>query len=102
MQLKAGSRLQSQVCATQIIVVKAPADAVDVTCGGVSMLEPGSEPDADATAAEGMTGGTGMGKRYVDADDTIEVLCTKPGDGTLGLGEIALNLKEAKVLPASD
>jgi len=102
MQLKAGSRLQSQVCATQIIVVKAPADDVDVTCGGVSMVEPGSEADANATPVDGMTNGTGMGKRYVDADDAIEVLCTKPGDGTLGLGNVALVLKEARVLPASD
>ena len=45
---------------------------------------------------------TQMGKRYVDADDTIELLCTKPGEGSLGLGDALLTIKESKPLPASD
>jgi len=56
----------------------------------------------DATAVDGLTEGSMLGKRYVDADSTIEVLCTKPGDGSVGIGETALELKEAKPLPASD
>ena len=40
--------------------------------------------------------GTQMGKRYVDADDTIELLCTKPGEGSLGLGDALLTIKESK------
>jgi hypothetical protein len=43
-----------------------------------------------------------MGKRYVDPDETVEVLCTKPGAGSLGIGDALLDLKEAKPLPASD
>ena len=46
--------------------------------------------------------GTQMGKRYVDAGDSIELLCTKPGDGSLGLGDDLLTIKESKPLPASD
>ena len=46
--------------------------------------------------------GTLLGKRYTDEAGTIEVLCTKPGDGSIGLGQTALTLKEAKPLPASD
>lgn len=101
MELKAGTRLQSQVCATQIIVVKAPDGDLDITCGGVPMVAPGTDGDAGA-AVDGLTNGSAMGKRYVDADDTLEVLCTKPGEGSVGLGTTALELKEAKALPASD
>ena len=43
-----------------------------------------------------------LGKRYCDEDGTVEVLCTKPGDGSVGVGQTAFGLKEAKPLPASD
>jgi hypothetical protein len=42
-----------------------------------------------------------MGKRYVD-ENGAEVLVTKPGAGSLSVGETALALKEVKPLPASD
>ena len=43
-----------------------------------------------------------MGKRYVDDAETLELLCTKPGECVLALGGEVLRLKEAKPLPASD
>jgi hypothetical protein len=47
-------------------------------------------------------GGTLVGKRYVNEDESIEILCTKPGAGSLSIGQAALNVKGAKPLPASD
>ena len=35
-------------------------------------------------------------------DETLEILCTKAGDGSLGVDGELLSLKEAKPLPASD
>lgn len=102
MELRAGSRLKSSVCATEVIVVKAPEVDVDVTCGGVAMTDPAAAPDEPGQAVDGLTDGTALGKRYVNEDESLEVLCTKPGDGTLGIGQTALELKEAKALPASD
>jgi hypothetical protein len=52
--------------------------------------------------APGFDGGTAIGKRFVDADDTMEVLCTKAGAGTLSIGPDALTQKGAKPLPSSD
>jgi len=98
--LKPGSRFTSSVCTTQVIVVKG-AGEVDLRCGGAPMLAAGAAADGDLPA-EGASGGTLMGKRYVDQDETVEVLCTKPGDGSLGIGDALLDLKEAKPLPASD
>ena len=98
--MKPGSRFASNVCTTEVIVVKGVGEA-DLRCGGFPMLPPGSVPDGGTPDPEAATG-TLMGKRYVDADDTLEVLCTKPGDGSLGLGDALLELKEAKPLPASD
>jgi len=98
--LKPGSRFTSSVCTTQVIVVKG-AGEVDLRCGGAPMLAARAAADG-GLPAEGASGGTLMGKRYVDSDETVEVLCTKPGNGSLGVGDALLDLKEAKPLPASD
>jgi hypothetical protein len=47
-------------------------------------------------------GGTALGKRYVDAEGTVEILCTKSGAGSLHLDGRPLSLKESKPLPSSD
>lgn len=101
MELKAGTRLKSAVCSTEVIVVRAPAGAVDLCCGGAPVVS------FDAVAEGGSldpahSDGTQLGKRYVSADDALEVLCTKAGDGSLSLGDEALVRKDAKPLPSSD
>ena len=98
---KVGTRLRSAVDSTEIIVVKAPADDVDVRCGGTPMLEAGAESPG-GTVDPAFAGGTALGKRYVDAAESLEVLCTKAGEGSLSLGDELMVLKEAKPLPASD
>ena len=100
--IKPGSRLFSAVCATEMIAVKAPADADDLTIGGSPALTDAADRPASGEVADGHGGGTLIGKRYVDADDTIELLCTKPGDGVPAIGGEPLTLKDAKPLPASD
>ena len=98
--LKPGSRFTSSVCTTQVIVVKGAGEG-DRRRGGAPMRAAGAATDG-GLPAEVASGGTLMGKRYVDPDETVEVLCTKPGDGSLGVGDALLDLKEAKPLPASD
>lgn len=101
MELRPGSRLKSTVCDTEVIAVKGSGDH-DITCGGAPMVDAGTAVDERGEPADGLDTGTAMGKRYVDEGDTVELLCTKPGAGTLGIGTTALTLKEAKPLPASD
>jgi hypothetical protein len=99
--IKNGTRLQSQVCDTQVIVVRS-ADSLDnLRAGGVPMVPIGTDASGDGTLDPEFSGGTVMGKRYVD-ETGAEVLVTKAGAGTLSVGTTALNLKEAKPLPASD
>jgi hypothetical protein len=43
-----------------------------------------------------------MGKRYVNASGSFELLCVRPGKGSLSIDGIALTTKDAKPLPASD
>lgn len=102
MQLKPGNRLFSAVCATELIVVRAPAGDVEITIGGVAPVASAADRNASAAVLDGHGGGTSMGKRYVDDDDTIELLCTKQGDGVPAVGGTPLFLKESKPLPASD
>ena len=101
MQMRPGIRLKSTVCDTEVIAVKATGD-LDVTCGGASMVDATEAVDEKGTPADGAAEGTQMGKRYVNEDESLELLCTKPGAGSLGVGDTPLVLKEAKPLPASD
>ncbi len=101
MELKAGARLKSTVCETQVIVVRAPQGDVELSCGGAAMVA----LDVDATVGEldpAAAEGTQLGKRYADEEIGIEVLCTKAGKGSLRLNGTPLGLKQAKPLPASD
>ena len=100
MILKAGTRLKSSVCATEVMVVAAPKEVVEVTCGGAPLI-PLTE-SGGGTIAENARGGTQIGKRYVNAAGDLEVLCTKPGEGTLASGGAPLAIKGAKPLPSSD
>lgn len=102
MDVKAGSRFRSAVCDTQMVVVRAPAGSADLARGGHPVIGMDDEPDATATLDPDHAAGTAMGKRYVDPDGTIEVLVSKPGAGSLALNGVALALKDAKPLPASD
>jgi hypothetical protein len=97
--IKNGTRLTSQVCDTQVIVVRSADSLNDLCCGGAPMVPMGAERAGELDPA--FADGNVMGKRYVN-EDGGEVLVTKAGAGTLTVGETALRLKEAKPLPASD
>ena len=99
--IKNGMRLQSQVCETQIIVVKTGPALADLRCGGHSMVPLERDHPMVGPPDPSLAQGTVMGKRYVD-EAGAEVLVTKAGAGTLSVGSEALQLKEAKPLPASD
>lgn len=101
MDLPAGSRWRSAVDGTEVIVVRPPTAEVDLECGGHPMLAVGAEGKGGAID-DAHRGGTQLGKRYVDDEVAIEVLCTKAGDGSLAVSGRALALKEAKPLPSSD
>ena len=100
--IKPGTRLFSAVCSTEWIAVKAPAGEIDITIGGVPPVLDAAERNGSSSVAEGFGGGAAMGKRYVDEADTVELLCTKPGEGVPALDGEVLQLKQAKALPASD
>lgn len=101
MQLKAGLRLKSTTCSTELIVVQAPKEAIDLRCGGAPVAELSSAA-AQQAANPAFQGGTVIGKRYIDEGERLEVLVTKAGQGSLSLGETPLKEKPAKKLPSSD
>jgi hypothetical protein len=100
--LKLGSRHKSAVCDTQIMVIRATTEPVDLRCGGAPMIDVNAAP-ADRTALNtNFAAGTLVGKRYIDGTDRIELLCTKGGQGSLSLAAEPLEVKQAKALPSSD
>ena len=101
MELKAGARLKSAADATEVIVVRAPGEPVDLRCGGHPMV-PLDETAPPAAVESGFDDGCQLGKRYADEESGLELLCTKAGQGTLSIGTEPLGLKGAKPLPSSD
>jgi hypothetical protein len=101
-KLKTGSRIRSAVCATEVMVIAAPEESIELSCGGAPMIDMGEEPPTGLSIAPDAAKGTALGKRYVSEEGGLEVLCTKPGAGSLAVGGVLLGLKEAKPLPSSD
>lgn len=95
-----GDQLASVTSATRVIVIRAPQDGGDpIECGGSPMVPaqgaPAPPPGGEAPA-------TLLGKRYVNAADTLELLCTASGAGRLTYGGQPLTIRAPKALPASD
>ncbi|SNT36712.1 hypothetical protein [Rhodococcoides kyotonense] len=100
-EYKVGERLRSRVSTVQVVVVRAGKGDADIACDGVVLVRDGEDL---VPASGGPSDGAkvDMGKRYEDADGTVEVLCVSPGAGRLSLGDRPLQLKAPKPLPASD
>lgn len=101
-QLQRGSRVKSTVCDTEVMVIQAPAGAAEITCGGAPMIELDGEAPPGAVLDPDASGGTQLGKRYVNAAGDLELLCTRPGKGSLACDGAALTIKGARPLPSSD
>ncbi|MGC9496390.1 hypothetical protein [Streptomyces sp. WG7] len=95
-----GDQLASATGTTRVIVIRAPQQADGpIECGGSPMVPAAQAP---APAPAGDAPGTLIGKRYVDAADTLELLCTASGSGPLTYAGQPLTIKAPKALPASD
>ena len=96
---KPGTKLSSTVCKTQIMALRVPAAELEITCGGAPMQV--GEPDSLGEMS-GENSGTLVGKRYTDADESMEFLCTRGGDGSIAIEGYVIDVKAAKKLPSSD
>ena len=101
MDLKPGTRLRSAADTTEVIVVRAAGEPVDLRCGGHPMVPSDASPSS-ASIEPGFDEGSQLGKRYEDEGSGLEVLCTKPGPASLSVGTEPLHIKGAKPLPSSD
>ncbi len=102
MRLRPGQKLHSAVCGAQVVVVRAPADDIELGCGGAPLLEDGQEAAGGATLDPSIGDAALLGKRYADEELGLELLCTRAGEGALTANGQALLLKGAKPLPSSD
>ena len=97
---KPGQRLKSCICATEVMIIKY-VGAAEISCGGVSMASVNEAVKQGKAGPEFMRG-TEMGKRYINDEGSIELLCVKAGAGSLAVDGVALAVKKAKPLPSSD
>jgi hypothetical protein len=101
--MRVGSRWRSQCDNTEVIVIRASLGVVGrLTCGGHPMVDIDDSSGLVLEMLCVVDGGTRLGKRYADPDESVEVLVTKAGEGMLALDAIQLIIKESKPLPASD
>ncbi len=101
-RLKPGTRMRSAVCATELVVIAAPEADLEITCGGAPLVAIDQTPPPGAAPAAEASAGTQLGKRYVNQAGDLELLCTKPGRGSLAAAGTPLAIKGAKPLPSSD
>jgi hypothetical protein len=90
------------VCDTEVVIVKAPAETLDLRCGGHPMIAIAEERPSGLAVEPGFEAAPLIGKRYTDPSGELEVLCTKAGSSALSLGDELLERKDAKPLPSSD
>jgi hypothetical protein len=98
MSVRPGTRLWSSASSASVVVVRAPAEPVLLTCDGRPLQETERPPGADAPDAPTIL----LGKRYGDRDSGLEVLCTRAGAGVLAVDGRPLEQLGARALPASD
>jgi hypothetical protein len=101
-RFRPGQRLTSAVCEAQVVVVRAPAEDVEIGCGGAAMLDVGAEPPAGCALDATLGDAPLLGKRYADEEAGLELLCTRAGKGALTVDGRVLPVKGAKPLPSSD
>ena len=98
--LRPGDQLASTVCTTRVVVIRAPRERRPlIACAGSPMAPATS---GQQQAAPHVDAATLIGKRYVDATETVELLCTSSGAGVLSCDGAPMTVKAAKPLPASD
>ncbi len=99
--LKTGARLKSTVCDGEVMVVAAPEDDLEITCGGSPMADPAAAEKSGEVHADHAVGIT-IGKRYVNEAGDLELLCVKAGAGGLAVSGDLLLQKDTKKLPKTD
>ena len=102
MKLSVGSRVRSQVCSSQSVVVRCGTGDYALTCGGHELVPMDAPVDSDLVLRQKTETGNLVGKRYVNAAGDLEVLITAAGEGALAVAGEPLGLKETKPLPSSD
>ena len=102
MELKPGSRWRSAVCSTEGVVVRPPKTAATLSCGGHPMVRHGETAPEGLTLSPDAAEPSLIGKRYVDEESGLELLCNKGGAGAIALNGRTLTIRETKKLPSSD
>jgi hypothetical protein len=103
--LRPGDQLASTVCTTRVVVIRVPAgEQLTIECGGSPMVagKPVAVTPGERPSPGGPDAVTLIGKRYVDAAESVELLCTSSGAGALACAGLPMSIKAAKPLPASD
>lgn len=82
------------------VVIRALSGTVPVIACGASPMVPAASGQPSPSVKTGSA--TLIGKRYVGATGTLELLCTSSGAGGPSCGGVQMAINAARPLPASD
>ncbi len=99
--VSAGTRLACPACTTEVVVVKAGASSGLLACGGEALVGIDAPRVLDGHR-DSEDPGVLLGKRYIDEESGLELLCIKAGPGSLSCDGRELTIQGAKPLPSSD
>ena len=102
MELKAGTQLKSAVGTTEVVVIRAPDAPGHPDLGGPAHGRAATTRRRPARSKPAARGRSCWASATSTRPASVEVLCTKPGDGALALDGEPLEVKSAKPLPSSD
>ena len=81
--------------------IAAARGSVAKELGGAAMVDATQDADrVDINPDHAV--GIVIGKRYINEDESLEVLCVKAGDGSLAVNGDLLLQKDTKALPKTD
>jgi len=99
MELKPGKQLRSAASTAELIVIRVPAGDVQLRIDDGPL---GPDEESLSASPDGSEHAIQLGKRYTAEELGVELLCTRPGSGSLTCNGQAMTVKGAKPLPASD
>ena len=97
MPAETGKRYVCATCGAEVIVTRGGDEVLYCDHGGGQ----GRAEAEDLDEREGSVA-IQLGRRYVDEQSGIQVLCTKAGEGSLFIGEREMEVQQPRALPSSD
>ncbi len=99
LHLRPWIRVFSAVDTTELVVVRASAEPIELTIGGAPAVLSPVARSWTAKVSAPANSGTVIGRRYVNLMATVELICVKAGFGVPAIAGEVLAIRQAQPSP---